>query len=216
MISYFSRHMSSVIRVNPIWIVASRYVIHIASVLYLGINYYWGLSGQLPGDPVQALLDFSGISALNLLIATLLISPIAQHFKFAQLMPLRKTLGVYAAVYALFHLYIFIAYELAYEWLLVAQEIVERPYITVGFVALTLLVMLLATSLQSIRKRMKSRWQKLHNSIYLIAILGSVHFLWSVKSNITEPVIYLVIFAILLMLPKIRRSRIFSMFKKAP
>lgn len=206
--------MTSVIRVNPTWLTLARYCIHLGALAFLGLNYYWGLEGQLSGDPVQALLDFSGISALNLLIATLLVAPLAQRFKFAQLMQYRKTLGVYAAVYALFHLYIFIAYELAFEWRLIIEEITQRPYITVGFVALVLLSLLLVTSLDTIKKKMKSRWQKLHNAIYLIAILGAVHFLWSVKSNITEPIIYLSIFICLLFLPKIRRNRIRTIFKR--
>ena len=206
--------MTSVIRVNPTWLTLIRYCIHFAALAVLGVNYYWGLNGQLSGDPVQALLNFSGISALNLLIATLLIAPLAQYLKFAQLMQYRKTLGVYAAVYALFHLYIFIAYELAYEWLLIVEEITQRPFITVGFVALILLFLLLITSLDTIKKRMKARWQKLHNTIYLIAVLGAIHFLWSVKSNIAEPIIYIFVFICLLLLPKIRRNRILTIFKR--
>ncbi len=207
--------MAKVIRVPLIWINSTRYLIHIICLLFLGVNYYWGLNGYLPGDPVQALLDFSGISALNLLVATLLIAPIAQYLKFAQIMQLRKTLGVYAAVFALFHLYIFIAYELTYEWLLIAEEIVERPYITVGFIALVLLVLLLITSLNTVKKKMKARWQKLHNTIYIVVLLGCLHFLWSVKSNITEPVVYSIIFIGLLFLPKLRRNRIVSMFRRS-
>lgn len=207
--------MTSVIRIHPTWLTIVRLSIHLGALALLGVNYYWGLNGQLQGDPVQALLDFSGISTLNLLIATLLIAPLAQNLKFAQLMQIRKTFGVYAAVYALFHLYIFIAYELAYEWFLIVEEITQRPYITVGFIALTLLCLLLVTSLDAIKKRMRARWQKLHNAIYLIVMLGALHFLWSVKSNIAEPIIYLCIFICLLFLPKIRRNRIRAIFKRS-
>jgi sulfoxide reductase heme-binding subunit YedZ len=114
---------------------------------------------------------------------SLLISPLAQYFKFAQLIRIRKTLGVNAAVYAIFHVYVFVAYELKYEWLLILEEIIKRPYITVGMLAFLILSSLLVTSLQSIKKAMASKWQKLHNFIYPALILGCIHYLWSVKSD---------------------------------
>ncbi|MFC4699284.1 sulfite oxidase heme-binding subunit YedZ [Glaciecola siphonariae] len=198
------------IRISKGWINAGRALIHIISIAWLSVVYLDALSGELPGDPVQYLLDFSGIGTLHLLIMSLLISPMAQTFKFGQLVRLRKTLGVYAAVYALFHLYVFIAYELQYEWLLIAEEIIKRPYITVGMLALSILSVLLITSLQAIKARMGTAWQKLHNWVYLATILGCIHFLWSVKSNWYEPTAYLITALILISL---RRKKLQKIFK---
>ena len=87
------------------------------------------------------------------------------------------------------------------------SEIVERPYITVGMVSFLLLMALTITSLNRIRRNMGKRWQRLHNSIYLIAILTGVHFYWSVKSDIVEPIIYIIITLCLLAL---RYKKFFS------
>jgi sulfoxide reductase heme-binding subunit YedZ len=172
--------------------------------------YYQALNGQLRGDPVQHLLDFTGIGALHLILLSLCVSPLAQYFKFAQLMRIRKTLGVYASIYALAHLYAFVAYELQFEWLLVAAEIVERPYITVGMAALIILTALLVTSLDNIKRKMAGQWQKLHNFIYLAVGLACLHYLWAVKSEIYEPLIYMALAAVLLIL---RREKIKKIFK---
>ncbi|WP_371192996.1 sulfite oxidase heme-binding subunit YedZ [Glaciecola sp. SC05] len=198
------------IRVANFWMLLLRYGIHAVSAIWLAWAYYQGISGNLPGDPVQYLLDFSGIGALHLLLLSLLVSPLAQGLKFSQLMRVRKTLGVYAAVYAIFHLYVFTAYELQYEWLLIIDEIIKRPYITVGMSALLILTALLITSFDRVRKRMGARWQSLHNFTYLAIILGCIHYLWSVKSNWYEPAIYISIALLLLIY---RRKKIQNIFK---
>lgn len=198
------------IRVANYWMHLLRLSIHVIAAVWLMWIYYQGLNGMLPGDPVQYLLDFSGIGALHLLLLSLCISPLAQRLKFSQLMRIRKTLGVYSAVYALFHFYIFIGYELQYEWLLIADEIIKRPYITVGMTALVILFTLLLTSLNTIKKKMGSYWQRLHNLTYLALLLGCIHFLWSVKSDWYEPAIYIAIAALVISL---RRKKIHKIFK---
>jgi len=198
------------VRISQRWISLLRTLIHGVSSLWLITFYYLALNGQLKGDPVQHLLDFTGIGALHLILLSLCVSPLAQYFKFAQLMRVRKTLGVYAAFYALAHLYSFIAYELQFEWLLVAAEIIERPYITVGMAALTILTALLFTSLDKIKDKMGARWQKLHNFIYLAAGLACLHYLWAVKSAPYEPLFYIALTAVLLIF---RREKIIKIFK---
>lgn len=198
------------IRIAAFWITALRILIHGICAIWLGWIYYQGLNGNLPGDPVQYLLDFSGIGALHLLLLSLLISPLAKMLKFGQVMRIRKTLGVYAAVYALFHLYVFIAYELQYEWLLIIDEIIKRPYITVGMGALLILFALLVTSLNKLKTMMGARWQSLHNFSYIAVLLACIHFLWSVKSDWYEPALYIAA-AVLLLLH--RRKKIQKIFK---
>jgi sulfoxide reductase heme-binding subunit YedZ len=200
----------SPLRIAPSWVLLSRLLIHGISALWLAYIYYAAIEGNLPGDPVQYLLNFSGIGAIHLIMLSLLISPLAQYFKFAQLIRIRKTLDVYAAVYAIFHVYVFVAYELKYEWLLILEEIIKRPYITVGMLAFLILSSLLVTSLQSIKKAMASKWQKLHNFIYPALILGCIHYLWSVKSDWYEPTVYLILALGLLFLRKNKIKKIFK------
>jgi sulfoxide reductase heme-binding subunit YedZ len=199
------------IRLRPWQVNFLRVAVHLFSVSLLLVAYYRGLVGLVSGDPVQYLLDFTGIGALNLLALSLLISPVAKKFKFAQIMVLRRTFGVYSAVYALAHLFAFIAFELQYEWLLIASEIVERPYITVGFAALLLLTGLLLTSNKFSQRCLKRKWQTLHNFVYLVVCLGVLHYLWAVKTIGPKPVIYAFIFSLLLML---RKEKLVNLFKK--
>lgn len=201
---------TSPIRIANGYITVARLLIHTISLIWLFVVLQQAFTGSLPGDPVQYLLDFTGIGALNLLLLSLSISPLAEFLKFGQLIVLRKTLGVYAAVYALSHLGVFIAFELQFEWGLIVSEIIERPYITVGFSALLILTSLLATSFQSVKKKMGKTWQKLHRWVYLALVLGLLHFLWSIKANELQPYIYIVLGAVLLLL---RRKKIRMMFK---
>lgn len=201
---------TSPIRVHNAFLTAIRVLIHLVSLVWLFIVLQKGISGNLPGDPVQYLLDFTGIGAMNLLILSLTVSPLAEFLKFGQIIVLRKTFGVYAAFYALSHLAVFIAFELQFEWGLIVSEIIERPYITVGFSALLILTILLATSFDSLRKKMGRTWQKLHRWVYLALILALLHFLWSIKANELQPYIYIGFGAILLLL---RKKKLKMMFK---
>ena len=198
------------IRVNPTYISLIRWLIHSTSIIWLTLILYFGFAGQLPGDPVQYLLDFTGISALNLLLLSLCISPLSEFLKFGQLIKIRKTLGVYAAVYALSHLCVFIAFELQFEWGLIFEEIVERPYITVGFIGLLILSALLATSFDKVKKRMGKTWSKLHNYVYLALVFIVLHFIWSIKADELAPLLYAGLSLILLSLRIIKLKRIFT------
>lgn len=198
------------IRVNTKYIFITRLVIHATSLLWLSYTLFLGFSGGLLGDPVQHLLDFTGIATLNLLLLSLCVSPAAKSLKFAQLIGLRKTLGVYSAVYALAHFSVFIAFELQFEWTLIVSEIIERPYITVGFAALLILIALLLTSLEAVKRQMGKSWGRLHRWVYIALVLGLLHFLWSIKASELTPYIYIVLGIILLIL---RKQKIKNFFK---
>src|SRR5690606_26292697 len=85
---------------------------------------------------------------------------------------------------------VYVLFELQLNWALLLSEIVKRPYITVGFAALLILAALTLTSTQSTQRKLKAKWQKLHNWVYLALLLVALHFIWSVKSDLTEPLIY--------------------------
>lgn len=199
------------LRINAKYILFARATIHLSSIGYLIWTLYAGIAGLLPGDPVQYLLDFTGIGALNLLLLSLVVSPLSKIVKFAQLIRIRKTLGVYAAVYALSHFGVFIVFELQFEWGLIISEIVKRPYITVGFSSLVILTILLATSLNYAKSRLKRKWQDLHNWVYLALALACIHFLWSIKSTEIEALIYFLLGVIVLYM---RKNKLLKPFKQ--
>jgi methionine sulfoxide reductase heme-binding subunit len=125
---------------------------------------------------------------------------LAKRLKQGLLLQTRRLLGLYVLGYALLHLSAFISLDLLFAWDLLFEEIVKRPYILVGASCLIILLMLGLTSFHRVKRTMGKRWQALHNWVYLAAILAPVHFYWSVKSEIIEPSIYVLIFTGLLLL----------------
>ncbi len=175
-----------------------KVIIHLIAILPLVNLYIAAFSDQLGADPVEAVIHFTGIGALNLLLVTLAVSPIAKQFKWGFLQQTRRLLGLYAFTYALFHLGNFLVFEVQFDMKLFFSEIFERPYITVGLAAFLLLIALAVTSINNIKRKMGKRWQKLHNFNYLIVLLVTTHFYWSVKSDVFEPLIYWLITLFLL------------------
>lgn len=175
-----------------------KITIHLVAFLSLVSLYIAAFGDQLGADPVEAVIHFTGIGAFNLLLITLLVSPLAKKFKLGYLLQVRRLLGLYAFGYALLHLINFLAFEVQFDLGLFFAEIFERPYITVGLTAFLLLMALAVTSINMIKIKMGRSWQKLHNFNYLIVLLVATHYYWSVKSDITEPLIYWGISLILL------------------
>lgn len=182
-------------------------VIHLAALLPIINVYSNAFTDQLGADPVKEVIHYTGIGAFNLLLITLLISPLAKQFKQSFLMNSRRLLGLYVFTYALLHLINFILFDLQLDFSLLLSEIIKRPYITVGMVAFILLSLLAITSLSSFKRKLGKSWQKLHNFSYLILLLVGVHFYWSVKSELSEPILYFVISFILLALRKQKIQR---------
>jgi methionine sulfoxide reductase heme-binding subunit len=145
---------------------------------------------DLGPDPVETLLHETGLWALNSLIATLLIRPISSIFNWPLLITTRRLCGLFVFFYATAHIWIFIQFILGFDWRMIASEIIERPYITLGFIAWLLLVPLAVTSTKGAKRRMGRNWLKLHLLTYAIAILAVWHFYWQVKLDISEPIYY--------------------------
>lgn len=143
--------------------------------------FYAGVTDNLGPDPVDTLLNETGIWAIHLLLITLMLSPLAKILPSPEPIKFRRMLGIYSFVYALSHFATYILFELQLDMGLIATELVKRPYIVVGLTALVLLFVLTVTSFQKIRRSMGKRWQHLHNSIYLIVPLALLHFSWSQK-----------------------------------
>ena len=153
---------------------------------------------QLGADPVRALLHSCGITALNLLLITLLVTPLRQLTGLPQLQRLRRMLGLFAFFYAVLHVTVYAWLDQGLDFTAIGADIVKRPYITIGALALLMLLPLAMTSTNAMMRRLRKRWQMLHTLIYPIAILGVWHFWWQVKKDIREPLLYAAMLAVLL------------------
>jgi sulfoxide reductase heme-binding subunit YedZ len=184
-----------------------KVLIHLASLIPLVNLYFLAFQDELGADPVESVIHFTGIGALNLLLLTLCVTPVAKVTKQGFLLQTRRLLGLYAYTYALFHLFNFLAFEVQFDGALFLGEVIKRPYITVGMAAFLLLTALAITSINKLKRKMGKSWQRLHNANYLIIILVTIHFYWSVKSELTSPLFYFAIAIILLLFryQKIRR-----------
>jgi sulfoxide reductase heme-binding subunit YedZ len=181
-------------------VIGLKLIIHLVALLPLLTIYYLAFTDKLGADPVQEIIHFTGIGAFNLLLLSLLINPVAKYFKQSFFLKVRRLVGLYAFTYALSHILNFLAFDLQFAWSLFFNELVERPYIFIGMLAFVILFALAITSLNTLRRKMGKSWQKLHNFTYIAAILVAVHFYWSVKSELSSPILYCLAVFILLAL----------------
>ena len=175
-------------------------IIHVISLAFAGQLVYLTLTGGFGADPVQGISHFTGKAAINTLLLTLCVSPLSKWLKLGTLMRLRRLLGLYCFFWATLHLASYVALDLGFSWGLLADEITSRPYLTIGAVSWMILFTLAVTSTQRIQRAMGKYWQKLHNWVYLAALLTPIHYIWSVKSGLFEPALYIGVSAILLAL----------------
>jgi sulfoxide reductase heme-binding subunit YedZ len=148
-------------------------------------------AGGLGANPIEEVTHRSGWWTLSFLMLTLAVTPLRQISGIGWLIKLRRMLGLFAFFYASLHFAIYLAIDQFFAWEFILEDIMDRPYITVGFTALLLLTPLAATSTKKMIKRLGGkRWNRLHRLIYVAAALGVLHFLWLVKEDIREPAIF--------------------------
>jgi sulfoxide reductase heme-binding subunit YedZ len=179
-------------------ILAIKTLIHLAALFTF--LYLWLLVEQdaLGADPVKEMIHFLGKTALNFLLLSLCISPLAKRLRQTSLFNLRRLLGLYSFFWACLHLLVFAWLELNWQLLLFVEEVIKRPYMTLGGITWIILLALSITSITAIRRKMKKSWLTLHRFVYWAAIFACIHYYWSVKSAVFEPTIYLIICLILL------------------
>lgn len=150
------------------------------------------LGDGLGANPIEKLTHETGRTALLILIATLAVTPVRRLTGWNWLVQLRRPLGLFAFFYALSHFTIYIVLDQFFAWEYILEDIVERPYITVGFTALVLLVPLAITSTRGWIRRLGRNWQRLHMLVYPAAALGILHFYWklSSKSDVSDALAY--------------------------
>jgi len=162
----------------------------------------------LGANPIEEFTHFTGTWALKFLLITLAVTPIRKLTGVNRVIQYRRMLGLYAFFYVLLHFLCYIVLDQFFDMGEIINDVLKRPYITLGFSGFLLLIPLAATSTKKMMILMGKRWKQLHKLIYISATLAILHFLWLVKADIREPVIYGVIFVILLL------ARVFRNFHK--
>ena len=155
------------------------------------------ISNSLGPDPAEHLMHVTGEWALRFLVLVLFATPLARY-GWPRLARYRRMLGLYVWFYATLHLLIFAQVFIGWSGERLVEELAERPYVLVGFLAWLILVPLGITSLHAIRRRMGRHWRRIHRLTYAVAGLGWLHLLWLSRSDVGEAVVYGLIFVVLL------------------
>ena len=156
------------------------------------------ITGRLGANPVEEIQDRFGYWALRFILITLAVTPLRRLLGWNWLPRFRRMLGLFTFFYAFTHFLTWFVLDRELRLADIVEDITERPFITLGFTAVVLLVALAITSFAAIRRRMGRNWQTLHNAVYAVGLLGVWHYWWQVKKDITEPLIYAAIIAVLL------------------
>ena len=181
-------------------VTVAKFVLFLLCLLPAGMLAHDVFLGDPGPDPVARIVHETGAWTLRFLLITLTITPLRRFSGWNLLIRFRRMLGLYAFFYACLHFASYLLLDLGAFWAQLLTDIVKRPYITVGFSAWLLLVPLAITSTNAMMRRLGKRWQTLHRLSYLIAVLGVLHFLWLVKADLSEPLIYAAILAVLMLL----------------
>lgn len=185
-----------------------RLLVHLGALLPLALLIWDAWRGDLTANPIQFITLRTGKTALILLMLSLVCTPLNLLLGLKWLLPLRRPLGLWAFCYVCVHLLIFTVLDYGLDWRLIVQTVAEKRYVLVGFAAFVLLLPLALTSTKGWMRRLGQRWKQLHRLVYLAALLAIVHFVWLVKADIREPLLYGAALALLLVLrlPAVRRA----------
>lgn len=163
------------------------FILCLMPVTLLFRNFYLD---ELGANPFEVLTRSTGEWTLRFLLLTLAMTPLRRLTGAAWPLRLRRMLGLFVFFHVCVHLLTYLWLDHFFDWEEIVVDIVKRPYITFGMLAFTLLLPLAFTSTKKMMKRLGQRWKSLHKLIYVIAILGVLHFLLLVKADLREPIIY--------------------------
>ena len=153
---------------------------------------------KLGPEPVKEITHFTGEWTLIFICLTLSMSPLKRFTNFNFWTNIRRMLGLFVFFYATLHLLTYVGIDYRFDWEPIINDVVKKKYIYIGFSAWLLLIPLALTSSKKMMKLLKQNWKKLHRLFYIIAIFGSLHFIWLSKTIFFKPLIYTVIILILL------------------
>lgn len=167
-------------------------------MLPLGKLVYLGVQNDLGANPIEFIERATGYWALTFLLITLSLTPVRLLTGRVWQLQLRRMLGLFMFFYACLHLSAYVWLDYSFMWDEIIKDIIEHPYVLVGTTAFLLTIPLAMTSNQFMIKKLRNHWKPLHRMVYPIAILGSLHFLWLVKKDLREPLLFIFVLVLLL------------------
>jgi len=183
---------------NPVvWKWLRRLIFCLALIPFVGL-LYGAVLNTLGADPARFLALETGRWALRFLLICLAITPLRELTGLTGLAPLRRTMGLYALFYAALHFIVYLVFLLELRWSEIGSDIIERPYITVGFISFLILLALGITSIKVFMRKMGRRWKTLHQAVYVAAISGVLHLTWILRTDLFDAVFYGTLLALLL------------------
>ncbi len=170
-----------------------------ASLVPLALVALDALRGRLGANPIEAILNRFGFWTLTFLMLALAPTPLQALFGWSWLAPYRRMVGLFAFFYGFLHLATYVGVDQFFDWKAIAADVVKRKFITIGMLAFALLLPLALTSTNAAVRRLGYlRWKQLHRLVYVAALCGVVHFVWRVKADLREPLIFAFVLALLL------------------
>jgi sulfoxide reductase heme-binding subunit YedZ len=177
---------------------------------YLG----WLVFGEIvvPGsrlgpDAGEAVVAYLGDWSLRLLLVVLAVTTLSRRVKQPRLISIRRQAGLFAFAAVVLHFFAYLSFLAVFDWQLIREDLIDRRYITVGFLALLLLLPLAVTSTRGWQRRLGRRWKRLHKLVYVIVPLGLLHLAWLTKDEYSEVVALSIIYLLLMMERALARRR---------
>lgn len=181
-------------------IIALKIAVFLLALLPISLLLLRAYNNQLGANPIETITDSTGIWTLRMLAITLAISPLRMLTGATVLLRFRRMLGLFSFFYACLHFLTYIWLDQYFDWPFIVEDIIEHPYVIVGFCAFLILLSLAITSPKRMVRKLGKHWKKLHRLVYPAAFLGCLHYIWLVKSDIREPLLYFGIFTLLMLL----------------
>ena len=173
-------------------------VVFLLCLLPIGNLIWAGIHDDLGANPAEAIIRGLGDWALYFLLMTLSITPLRKLLRINALVKVRRMLGLLVFFYAFLHLVGYIWFDQYFDWNEIIRDIIKRPFITLGFATFLLLMPLAFTSTNKMMKRLKKRWKTIHQLIYPISIMATLHYFWMTKADFRQPVFIATILTVLL------------------
>jgi sulfoxide reductase heme-binding subunit YedZ len=174
-------------------------LVGVAAFIPAGVIAFGFLTGRLGANPIAEAMNELGLWTLILLLSSLACTPLKLVFGWTWPIQVRKLLGLCAFAYVCMHFLVYLVLDQFFAWDEIWKDIFKRKFITIGFAAFLLLIPLAVTSTKGMVKRLGfARWKRLHRLVYAAAALGVIHFIWRVKADTREPLIYAGVLLLLL------------------
>ena len=177
------------------WIKAGLFILALLPLFRL---VWLGVNDHLTANPIEFVERSTGTWTLVILLVTLSMTPIRLLTGVAWQIQLRRMMGLFMFFYVCLHFTTYIWLDQSFDWMAIVKDIAKHTYVLVGFSAFMLSTPLAVTSNRRMMLKLGARWKSVHQLVYVIAILGVVHFWWLVKKDIREPLLYAMALALLL------------------